>query len=107
MSTGYRSSEAAERQEGHRGASVWGLDETASAGTSTAEAVPRRERYTQKGHSPASAVSENCWDKCVLPLEWVARTGANHRALPRPVPSTHSHLPLGLLRSLAPAQSSL
>lgn len=66
-----RSSEAAERQEGHRGASVWGLNKTASSRTSIAEAVPRRERYTQKGHSPASAVSENCWDKCVLPLEWV------------------------------------
>lgn len=36
-----------------------------------------------------------------------ARTGANPRALPGPVPSPHSHLPLGLPRSLVPAQRDL
>lgn len=27
-------------------------------------------RY-RSSEAAASAVSENCWDKCVLPLEWV------------------------------------
>ena len=40
-----------------------------SANTPTAEASRLNDQHTQKGHSPVTAVSEDCWDKCVLPLE--------------------------------------
>lgn len=37
---------------------------TGDARTRTPEASPRRDRHLSKGHLPASAVSENCWDGC-------------------------------------------
>lgn len=53
-----------------RGARTWrqsgGWTRLRRLGLNTAEASPRRDQHTQKGHSPISAVSENCWDKCRL-----------------------------------------